>query len=140
MRALAAELRRAGRTAATLDRDDVYELVEGSSATIGTEETWQRANRLAAAFTAALVAEGIDVVIVESDEPIDRALHVTLSAPVESALERVQLDPTRIVSRDEGFLRRHYADSRPLAADLTIDTARTSHDDELRAVLAALES
>jgi len=140
VQSLARELRRAGRTAATLDRDDVYELVEGSSATVGTEDRWRRANRLTAAFARAMTDDGIDVVIVESDDPIDGALHVTLTAPVESALERVQLDPTRVVSRDERFLRRHYADYRPLPADLTIDTARTPLEAELQAVLAALQS
>ena len=62
VRALADELRRAGPTAATLDRDEVYELLEERGATAGDPESWQRANRLTAAFAAALVADGVDVV------------------------------------------------------------------------------
>jgi thymidylate kinase len=138
--ALARELRDSGRTVATLDRDDIYALVEGSSAVIGTAETWDRANRLTATFAAAMVGEGVDVVVVESDDPIDGALHVTLTAPIEAALERVQLDPTRVVSKDETFLRGHYEGYVRLEADLTIDTSQTTLAETVRIVTHELSS
>jgi adenylylsulfate kinase-like enzyme len=135
VRALAGELRAAGLVAATLDRDDVYELLEERGTTAGDEATWQRANRLAAAFAAALDAEA-DVVLVESDAPIERALHVALVASIEAALERVQQDPTRGVSRDPAVLRAHYAAYTPTSADLTIDTGELSLAETVQSVLA----
>jgi adenylylsulfate kinase-like enzyme len=136
--ALARELRSGGRTAATLDRDDVYALLGESG--VGDEASWGRANRLCVAFAHALLAEGVDVVVVESDDPVDGAFHVTLTAPIEAALERVQLDPTRIVSRDPGFLRAHYESYAPLEADLRIDTSRSTLEETVRIVTRELRS
>jgi thymidylate kinase len=133
VRALARDLRAAGRTAATLDRDEVHELL-GDDA-----DAWDRANRVTGAF-AALLENEVDVVLVESDDPIDGALHVTLTAPIEAALERVQLDPTRVVSRDPVFLRGHYEAYRALAADLTIDTAQTPLEEAARIVTHELRT
>jgi adenylylsulfate kinase-like enzyme len=136
--ALARELRSGGCSAATLDRDDIYELLGESG--VGDEASWGRANRVCAAFARAALAEGVDAVVVESDDPIDGAFHVMLTAGIDSALERVQLDPTRIVSRDPVFLRAHYESYASLDADLRIDTVATSLEETVRLVLSALQS
>lgn len=133
--AIARELRRAGRTAATLDRDDVFTQLGGEGA--GDEASWGRANRVCAAFARTLLAEGVEAVVVESDDPVDGAFHVTLTATIDAALARVRRDPTRVVSRDPIFLRAHYDGYFPLAADLTIDTEATSVEEAVWAVLAS---
>lgn len=139
VQALARELRTSGRTAATLDRDEVYELLEERGKTAGNPETWRRANRLTTAFAQALAAE-VDVVLVETDEAIDGALHVTLTTPLEVALERVQLDPTRGLSRDPTVLRSHYDVYATPSAELTIDTSQTTLAETVRVVAFELGS
>jgi chloramphenicol 3-O-phosphotransferase len=144
---LAAAVRRTlgnrGVSAATIDLDLVYEVLEGKDAPKDNGETWSRARRLAASLTDALFDEGVDAVIAEGDFLDQRArsdfvsalrsdaevVFVTLSLPWAIALERAKQDPTRGISRDPVFLRRHYEElsevlrERP-ATDLVIDTSK----------------
>jgi thymidylate kinase len=141
VKAIAEQLRGAGRVVATLDQDEIYELVEQRGVTAGTREAWARTHRLCVAFASALIADGVDAVVVETDAPqlFDGALHVTLSVPFEAALERAQRDPTRDLSRDQSFLRSHYdAYTAPADAGLTIDTGESGVDQAARDVLRLL--
>jgi shikimate kinase len=141
-KAVARELEQRGLTAATVDLDLVYEMLEHASALSKDDQpTWSRARRVAAGLTDALLDDGLDVVVAEGDflEEVERAefggalrapatlRFVTLSVALETALVRVQQDPTRVLSRDPVFLTRHYEElagavrTRP-DGDLCVDT------------------
>src|SRR5699024_5397237 len=67
-------------------------------------------------------------------------LTVGLTCEVETALGRAQADPTRGLSRDEGFLRRahaRWAEQLPqLPTDLQLDSGTTSIDESVQRILA----
>ena len=68
---------------------------------------------------------------------------VFLLAPYEVALERVQREPDRRLSRDPGFLRRTHERFNELlseipACDWTFDTTRTSADESASVVADSL--
>jgi predicted kinase len=104
-------------------------------------EKWSRARRAAAALADGLLDDGVGVVVVEGDflTHEERAefltalrsrptpLFVTLHVSIDVALQRVQQDPARGISRDPHFLRDHYEQledairSRPVS-DLVVDT------------------
>jgi adenylylsulfate kinase-like enzyme len=124
-RALAQEFERRGSTAAAVDLDVVYDMLEPSGAPKDQALKWSAARRVAAGLADALLAERIAVVIVEGDflTPSDRAefvdalrsrakvAFVTLHVSFDLALQRVESDPTRGISRDPAFLRRHYGET-----------------------------
>jgi adenylylsulfate kinase-like enzyme len=107
---------------ATIDLDLIYEMLEHTRAPKSNAAIWTRARRAAGALTDALLADGIDVVLAEGDFLDDLARQefvsalrdeaavrfVTLSVDLETALLRVDQDPTRGLSRDRSFLTRHY--------------------------------
>ncbi len=141
-RALARLFEERGVTAAAIDLDLVYEMLEQDAVVKANPATWSRARRTAAAMTNALLDDGVGVVVVEGDllteeeraefttalRPAAAPVFVTLHVPVDVALRRVREDPTRGVSRDPVFLRLHYDEldeavrTRP-ATDLVIDTS-----------------
>jgi hypothetical protein len=115
---------------------------------------WSRSRRLAGALTAAFLGDGIDVVVAEGEFLEEgarrefasmlpdgvRVQMVTLRASLSTALERVDRDPTRGVSRDRGFLARHYADMENVLArrpsdDLVLDTDEMTLEKSVQAVL-----
>jgi hypothetical protein len=113
--------RQQGFEAAAIDLDLVYEMLVGDGALKASPSTWRRARTAAAALTDALLEDGVRVVV-EGDflTAQERAefgsalcspivpLFVTVHVPVDIALQRVEADPTRGLSRDPGVLRRHY--------------------------------
>jgi shikimate kinase len=121
-RALAQQFERQGLPAGTIDLDLVYEMMQTDGSAKTSPATWRRARRAAAGLTDVLLREGVDVVIAEGDfltseeraEYVDalsyaeKPLFVTMKMSVDIALERVQGDASRGVSRDPDFLRRHY--------------------------------
>jgi adenylylsulfate kinase-like enzyme len=141
-RELARKLGRRERTAAVIDLDLVYEMLDAEGAVKDDPRLWGRSRRLAASMADALLSDGVEVVIVEGDvlhqdermELADamrtrpRRLDVTLRLPLAVALERVAGDPTRGLSRDPAFLAGHYESledalrARP-ATELVLDTA-----------------
>ena len=66
-RALAREVERRGKTAAAIDLDLVYEMLEHDGARKDDEAKWTRARRAAAALANRFATDGVDVVIVEGD-------------------------------------------------------------------------
>jgi chloramphenicol 3-O-phosphotransferase len=152
-RALAQLFEEQGLLAAAIDLDVVYELFEHEGTAKASAATWRRARKAAAALTDALLEDGIGVVVVEGDllTAEQRAqfvtalrssvvpMFVTVHVPVDVALQRVQRDPTRGISRDPDFLRRHYEElheavrTRP-AADLVVDTSAVGAREAARAI------
>jgi predicted kinase len=153
-RAVARLCGRQGLEAAAIDLDLVYEMLEHENVSKEDVAKWRRARRAAAALTDALLGDGMRVVVVEGDflSPEQRAefvtalrsstepAFVTVQVPIDLALERVQRDPTRGISRDPHFLRRHYEQldgiirTRP-PTDLVLDTATVGVDDAARAIV-----
>jgi chloramphenicol 3-O-phosphotransferase len=139
-RALAQEVERRRATAAAIDLDIVYEMLEHSSRRKDDGSKWQRAERGAAALADAFLADSVDVVIVDGDflRGPDRRVFVaalrtnveprfvTLRVSLEEALRRVADDPTRGLSRDPAFLRAYYDAAAALgdspATDLVVDS------------------
>ena len=132
--ALARELRRRSRTVVRIDTDEVYEQLEERGTTAGRAETWERARRLACAFAAAALDE-VEFVVIEGALPAD-AVVVALQTTIDTALVRVDADPTRGVSRDPAVLREAYASFAPDGEPgLVVDTGTTSVEDAVGLVL-----
>jgi shikimate kinase len=152
-RALAQLFERQGLAAATIDLDLVYEMLQTDGSAKTSRATWRRARRAAAGLTDVLQREGVGVVIVEGDfltseeradyvdalGSADQPRFVTMQASVDIALDRVQGDASRSLSRDPDFLRRHYEQvdiamrTRP-ETDLVIDASTVSVEEAARAI------
>jgi adenylylsulfate kinase-like enzyme len=147
-RALAREVERRGVTAAAIDLDLVYEMLEHDGARKDDDAKWIRARRAAAALANRFAKDGVEFVIVEGEflTPEDRrpfleALDapeeprfVTLRVSFDEAVRRIDGDPSRTFSRDRDFLRRHYdkveaAVGDAPASDLLVDTENVTADD-----------
>ena len=152
-RALAQLLERQGLGAATIDLDLVYEMLQTDGSAKSSRATWCRARRAAAGLTDVLLREGVDVVIAEGDfltseeradyvdalASDDQPRFVTMRVLVDIALDRVQGDASRSLSRDPDFLRRHYEQvdgamrTRP-ETDLVIDASSVGIQDAASAI------
>lgn len=130
-----------GLEAATIDLDLIYGMLEHTRALKSDPSIWTRARRIAGALTSGFLDDGINIVIAEGDflhEPARDEFvsmlpdavpvrFVTLTVPLATAFVRVERDPTRGISRDRGFLTRHYDElaealhARP-DDDLCLDT------------------
>jgi predicted kinase len=153
-RLLARELGRSGTTAATIDLDVVCDMLEHKTAGERDAANWIHARRAAAHLARGFLADGVVVVIVEGDflRANDRAAFlemvqsakprfVTLRISFETALRRVQTDPTRTLSRDPAFLRRHYEESEAAlldapGTDLMLDTESLTADEAVGTIAA----
>jgi hypothetical protein len=71
--------------------------------------------------------------VIDGDPPLSADRYVTLTIELEEALRRVRLDPTRRLSKDPVFLRRHYGESHD-ERGLVLDTSTISVEDAARAV------
>lgn len=152
-RALAQLFERQGLAAAAIDLDLIYEMLRTDDPSKTSPATWRRARRTAAGLTDVLLREGVGVVIAEGDfltseeradyvdalGSADQPCFVTLRVSVDIALDRVQGDPSRNLSRDPDFLRRHYEQVdgamriRP-ETDLVVDTSSVGVQDAARAI------
>lgn len=150
-RALAQTLRADGTRLALVELDQIADMARP------TLPDWTDAHRIFATVTAQWLDAGLDLVIAEavsSRSEFDLVLRnvpagtplltVVLTCDVETALSRALTDPTRGVSRQEGFLRRVHAEweqQQPLIpADLVLDTAAmplAESADRIRATLTA---
>jgi len=152
-RAVARLLEQRGADAAAIDLDLVYEFFDQGSSK-ADPRTWRRARRAAAGLTDVLLREGVGTVVVEGDflTPLEREdylnalrsavapLFVTLRVSVDVALHRVEQDPTRGLSRDHEFLRRHYEELRDAvsdrpATDLVVDTSSVGVEETARTIV-----
>jgi len=146
--ALARECKRRGATAAVIDLDVVYEMLEPDAAPKNDDETWKRARAACAMFAATLIGDGVEVVIVDGEfsTAADRAAFVTswrgpaprfvtLRASFDIAVGRVQADASRTRSRDLGFLRDHYdAFGDAASTDLAVETDSIIAEDAARTI------
>lgn len=152
-RAVAHLFRHRGVEAAAIDLDLLYEMLEDDGRPKASPPMWVRARRAAAALTDAFLEDGVRVVVVEGDlltaqerTEFGSALRspvvpqfVTVHVPVDLALQRVAADRTRGLSRDPGYLRRHYdrmqeaVRNRP-ATDLLVDTSSVSSEEAARKI------
>jgi chloramphenicol 3-O-phosphotransferase len=116
-RAVAQLFERMGTDAAAIDLDLVYEMFQHDDAPKASVPTWRRARRAVAGLTDVLLRDGVGVVVIEGER-----------------------DPTRGLSRDPGFLRRHYEQlqgnvrSRP-ATDLVVDTSSVGVEEAARTIV-----
>lgn len=152
-RAMAREFEQRGRSAARIDLDVVYEMLEHSTGRKDDDAKWLAARRAAAALTDSFLATGADVVIVEGEffaakdrDAYLRCLRteveerfVTLTVSVDEAVRRAEGDATRTVSRERAFLRRQYAAVQPAleetpSTDLLLDTERLTAGEAARVI------
>ena len=110
--AVVAELERRGRSAQAIDLDIVPR-----------DEAGELAQTLP-----------VDVVVVDGDPPLDADRYVTLTVDLDEAFRRVRLDPTRRLSKDPVFLRRHYNEPHE-ERGLVLDTAMLTVEEAARAVV-----
>lgn len=146
----ATSVRESGRTAALVALDDLAAMA------LPTLPDWGVAARIWAEATRGWLEAGFDVVIAEGVSTPEEARQVVAAAPAgttvhvvavtcrfEDALARAQADPTRGVSREEGFLRRAhegFARALPeLGADLVIDTSTCTVEDAAGRLVARIE-
>jgi adenylylsulfate kinase-like enzyme len=153
-RAVARSFEHLGTQAAVVDLDLVYEMVEHDRAAKDRVEKWSRARRAAAALTDVLLDDVIGVVVVEGDflTQEERAeflnalpsgvapLFVTVHVSIDIALQRVRHDPSRGISRDPGFLRRHYEQLEDAVrscprTDLVVDTGSVDVNEAARTIV-----
>jgi chloramphenicol 3-O-phosphotransferase len=151
---VALALEQQGLRAATIDLDLMYEMLERARALKNDSVIWSSARRAAGALTKALLDDGTNVVIAEGDFLDDRARaefvsmlpdgvapeFITLTVPLETALVRVDQDPARGISRDRGFLARHYDERADLMrrrpdSDLCLDTSKLTLDEATQSVV-----
>jgi shikimate kinase len=153
-RLLARQLGRSETTAATIDLDVVCDMFEHKTAGERDVENWAYARRAAARLANGFLIDGVGVVIVDGDflrssnraeflEAVQpaRPRFVTLRISFETALRRVQTDPTRGLSRDPAFLRRHYQEAETAlrdtpTTDLVLDTESATAKETARMIVA----
>jgi adenylylsulfate kinase-like enzyme len=149
--ALAQRLRDSGSTVAAIDLDLVYEMLADPEVRKDDQTTWARSRRMAGALAAALMRDGVKTVAIEAQlasasarrELAEAAgelpFFITLRTSLQSALTRVEGDPTRTFSRDRGFLTLHYRSAArwpSFDGDLVFDTEATGVDEIVRAIVA----
>jgi len=149
-RAIACELRARGTKAAAVELDLIYEMLDHARAPKTDVATWAQARRMAARLTTALLAEGVAVVVegefltaaeraefTDALTPEVEPRFITLSLSYELAMQRASSDPTRGLSRDPVFLRRHYEETAQTVreappTDLALDTGAMGVADSAR--------
>jgi predicted enzyme related to lactoylglutathione lyase/chloramphenicol 3-O-phosphotransferase len=153
--ALAAESRASGSTAAVVELDRIYMMLDDGPI-MSDAEISRRARRAAAAVVDQYVLDGVDLIIAEGefwttgqrDEFTYRLssgvtpLFITLRVSVEEALRRVESDSNRRLSRIPEVLRRSHADfaaAPSIAGDLTIDSTSLSVAEVAACVRAVLD-
>jgi len=120
-RQLASHLRRAGRSAAVIDLDLIYEMFGDDPKS--DARTWRTARQTAAALTSEMFSRVREFVIVEGDfwsgdtrsdfiselSPDTTLTFITLGVTFGEALRRTREDSTRGLSKDPIFLASHIA-------------------------------
>jgi hypothetical protein len=136
-----------------VDLDLIYEMLDPARAPKSDVARWAQARRITARLAAALLAEGVWVVVEGGDflTAAERAefndalpagvapRFITLSVAFDLALRRVSRDETRGVSRDPLYLREHYdviaqAVREVPSRDLKLDTGAIGIDEAARVI------
>lgn len=157
--ALAGLIELGGRSAAVIDLDEIWLMLDHQMPRTHELAHWLAARRAAAVLTDEFHRSGRDAIIVngpffteaERSGYLDHLrtpvtpLFVTLRVSFEEAWRRAQGDPRRVASRDREWLRdRHRASEQlmpPLSAsDLIIDTEAHSPSEAATEILATLEA
>jgi adenylylsulfate kinase-like enzyme len=146
-----------GSRCGVIDLDLVYEVLDPRRRPKGDRQLWAEARRLAGGMAGVVLREGRSVVVeggdfsteeqladFEQELPREATLRlVRLEVDVETALRRALADDARGVSKDAGFLSRHYAGfgidwgEREV---LTVDTGSASLAETARSVVEWLTS
>jgi thymidylate kinase len=145
---LGGQARSSGRSAAVIDLDIVYDMLDHRQKS--DAGVWLMARQTAAVLTDHFFRSGVELVVVEGSfwdvderaaflDPLTTRITphiVTLHVSFEQALHRAERDPTRgirrvALSRDPSFLARNHADFAARSAevsanDLVIDTETSS--------------
>jgi len=147
----------AGSSCAVIDLDLVYEMLDPRGRPKGDRQLWAEARRVAGGTAGVLLREGRSVVVEGGDfcteeqladferaSPEEAAVRlVRLEVDFETALRRARADDSRGVSKDAGFLSRHYAGFSIDWGDreaLELDTGSASLAETARAVIDWLTS
>ena len=153
--ALATAFRESGRSAAVVDLDRLYMMLDDRPP-MSEPAHAREARRAAAALTDHFVLDGMELVIVEGtfwtrsvrEELTTRLttlvhpVFVTLHVSVDEALRRVQGDGDRRASRNPAFLRANHAAFgavTPIPTDTIIDSSSSPVDAVSAAIMAVLE-
>jgi hypothetical protein len=155
---LAEALRRFNLSVAVIDLDQMYGFVRQKEG-YGELIAWERSRYGTAALATALFTTDMSVVIVDGEFFTEKELN-TLLAPIPStikyhfftlrlsynyALERVQGDPSRGVSKDPTILRSlHDAFAQALSfleeVSVVIDTDELTQDEVVGRIMAAIQN
>lgn len=135
-KAVVRELASRGVAAAIIDLDHVYEMLDQGAK--DRPDVWDRARAIAVRIARVLL-DSVDVVVVEGGfddrSGFEDARFVSLRVTLDVALVRVEADATRGLSRDRGFLTRHYANlAEPRVGDLVLDTSAAAPAEQARAI------
>jgi shikimate kinase len=127
-RAVAEELESRHLSAAVVDLDLVYEMLDPRREPKSDQERWRSARRAAGLIVHTLLAERCAVVVegdfMTAQKRVDfcqglpdgvRTRFVTLRVAFDEALRRAQADPTRGISKDPDFLAAQYEQAQVAA-------------------------
>jgi lactoylglutathione lyase len=155
--ALAVGFRATGRSAAAVDLDLLYKMIDAGQP-MDNPSSWRQARRAAASLADEFVLAGVDMVIVEGtfwtkaerDEFVNhlatdiRPHFVTLRVSLPEAQRRVEVDITRRSSRVPAVLTScHVAFAATVgaldSAELVVDTTTVTADQVAAMIIASLE-
>lgn len=149
--ALSHELRRRGEGVALVELDQIAAMA------LPTLPSWDTAAHIFGLVADQWARSGLNCVVAEGISSHDEVstfvaqlpatavlVTVAVTTTLESALRRVEADPTRGVSRDRTFLSQRYAwwsrEVARLDADVRLDTSRVPVEQGVRLVIEAVES
>lgn len=149
-RALTASWRAAGQQVALVELDTIADMARP------TLPDWADVHRIFASVTAQWLEAGLDLVIAEgpgSRHEIEKVrtsvpagtpvVTVVLTSSFETALSRALSDPTRGISRQQGFLSqayRRWAEELPrIEHDLLLDTDISAPEASLRTIRSLVD-
>jgi predicted enzyme related to lactoylglutathione lyase/adenylylsulfate kinase-like enzyme len=153
---LAGRFRASGRSAANVDLDRLYLMLE-DRLPMADPRLWGMARRAAAALVDQWARDGVELIVVEGtfwteseraefseclSTPV-QPLYVTLQVTVDEAQRRVVADAGRRLSKLHQVVRRCHADfaaTRAIPSDLTIDSTATGVDEVVSILVAAIDA
>ena len=152
---LAARIRAEGGSAASIDMDELTEMIGGTDWRMITAEHRQQGCALAAALVDRITAQGTDLIAIagstlspyEWRSVLDQATaavaptFIRLRVSIPEATRRASADPTRVLTRDPEVVKLlHTAIDWDATerADLEVDTERMTTDEVVKTVMTFL--